>query len=128
MEMSKAVRGMNLSLLRKPTMLQKKIYCISFSLIISSHTERTCQKRLLFFGNYGIKPLSERFELISQSLHIISGFEKDIRGSGNKVPVALIGAQGFVSTKSFISLQLMAWSIKKLIENLRHFHTPALIF
>ena len=55
--------------------------------------------------------------MVSEALSSISSFEKDIRSSLVKCPASLTGAQGFVSTKSFISLQLSEWSLKKLLEN-----------
>ena len=65
--------------------------------------------------------MPEVLKLISESLNVILGFEEDIRSNVNNVLAALTGAQGFVSSKSFLSLQLTEWSIKKLIDNLTSF-------
>lgn len=64
--------------------------------------------------------------MAQQSLSIVSGFEADIRNGGNKLPSSLTGAQGFVSTKSFVSLQMTCWSLKRLRDTLNDFHYASL--
>ena len=73
---------------------------------------------MIFVGVYNLKSLPDALELISQSLNIVSGFETDIRSIGRKIPAAISEAHGFVSTKSFVSLQLTHWSLTKLLQNI----------
>ena len=61
---------------------------------------------MIFVGVYDLKSLPDALELISQSLNVVSGFETDIRSIGREIPAAISGAHAFVSTKSFVSLQL----------------------
>ena len=49
--------------------------------------------------------------MVTQSLSTISSFEKDIRETQVDLPTSLTGAQGFVSTKSHISLKIMQSSL-----------------
>lgn len=59
--------------------------------------------------------------MVSESLSSVSSFEKDIRKTETNLPVSLTGAHGFVSTKSFVSLQLTKWSLEKLSETCSSF-------
>ena len=68
-----------------------------------------------------LNSLPDALDLASQSLNVISGFETDIRSIGVGIPAALSGAQRFVSTKSFVLLQLTQWSLQKLLENTSSF-------
>eukprot|EP00111_Clytia_hemisphaerica_P014073 TCONS_00041423-protein len=52
----------------------------------------------------------------------MSMLEADIRENVNNLPKSLTGAQGFVSTKSFISLEMTQWSVSKLKDTLATFH------
>ena len=47
---------------------------------------------------------------------MLSGFETDMKSIGTEIPTAISGAHGFVSTKSFVSLQLTHWSLIKLLQ------------
>ena len=76
---------------------------------------------MIFVGAYDLKSLSDALELISQSLNVVSGFETDIRSIGREIPAAISGVHGFVSTKSFVSLQLTHWSLTKLLQNVSSF-------
>ena len=76
---------------------------------------------MIFVGVYDLKSLPDALELISQSLNVVSGFETDIRSIGREIPAAISGVHGFVSTKSFVSLQLTHWSLTKLSQNVSSF-------
>ena len=76
---------------------------------------------MIFVGVYDLKSLPDAVELISQSLNVVSGFETDIRSIGREIPAAISGVHGFVSTKSFVSLQLTHWSLTKLLQNVSSF-------
>ena len=76
---------------------------------------------MIFVGVYDLKSLPDALELISQSLNVVSGFETDIRSIGREIPAAISGVHGFVSTKSFVSLQLTHWSLTKLLQNVSSF-------
>ena len=76
---------------------------------------------MIFVGVYDLKSLPDALELISQSLNVVSGFETDIRSIGREIPAAISGAHGFVSPKSFVSLQLTRWSLTKLLQNVSSF-------
>ena len=76
---------------------------------------------MIFVGVYHLKFLPDALELISQSLNVVSGFETDIRSIGREIPAAISGAHGFVSTKSFVPLQLIHWSLTKLLQNVSSF-------
>ena len=75
----------------------------------------------IFVGVYDLKYLPDALELISQSLNVLSGFEIGIRSIGREIPAAISGAHGFVSTKSFVSLQLTHCSLTKLLQNVSSF-------
>ena len=68
-----------------------------------------------------MKSLPDVLELILQSLNVVSGFKTDIRSIGREIPAAISGAHGFVSPKSFVSLQLTRWSLTKLLQNVSSF-------
>ena len=68
-----------------------------------------------------MKSLPDVLELILQSLNVVSGFKTDIRSIGREIPAATSGAHGFVSPKSFVSLQLTRWSLTKLLQNVSSF-------
>ena len=76
---------------------------------------------MIFVGVYELESLPDALELISQSLNVVSGFETDIRSIGREIPAAISGVHGFVSTKSFVSLQLTHWSLTKLLQNVSSF-------
>ena len=76
---------------------------------------------LIFAGVYNLKSLPDALELMSQLLNVVSGFETDVRSIGREIPAAISGAHGFVSTKSFDSLQLTHWSLTKLLQNVSSF-------
>ena len=68
-----------------------------------------------------MKSLPDALELMSQLLNVVSGFKADIRSIGREISAAISGAHGFVSTKSFVSLQLTHWSLTKLLQNISSF-------
>ena len=68
-----------------------------------------------------MKSLPDVLELISQLLNVVSDFETDIRSIRREIPAEISGAHGFVSTKSFVSLQLTHWSLMKLLQNVSSF-------
>ena len=76
---------------------------------------------MIFVGVYDLKSLPDTLELISQPLNVVSGFETDIRSIEREIPAVISGAHGFVSTKSFVSLQLTHWSMTKLLQNVSSF-------
>ena len=76
---------------------------------------------MIFVGLYDLKSLPDALQLKSQSLNVVSGFEIDIRSIGREAPAAISGTHGFVSTKSFVSLQLTHWSLTKLFQNVSSF-------
>ena len=73
---------------------------------------------MIFVGVYDLKSLPDTLELISQSQNVVSGFKTDIsiRSIGREIPAAISEAHGFVSTKSFVLLQLTHWSLTKLLQ------------
>ena len=54
--------------------------------------------------------------MVDTSYNIITEFEGDISSFNTMLPKSLTGAQGFISTKSYILLELTLWSLKKLKE------------
>ena len=66
-------------------------------------------------GAYDLKSIPDALELESESLNVIFGFEADIRTTGVEILAAFSGAHVFVSTNSFVSLQLRHWSLQKLL-------------
>ena len=99
-------------------------HCYKFDVFIankitgSSNTLKVWDNCLIFVGVYDLKSLPDTLELISQSQNVVSGFKTDIsiRSIGREIPAAISEAHGFVSTKSFVLLQLTHWSLTKLLQ------------
>ena len=65
-------------------------------------------------GVYEVKSLPEATDLIVGSLQVIESFKNNITDFNKTIPRALIGAHGFISTKSFESLELTLWTLQNL--------------
>ena len=77
-----------------------------FVCILKSHSRKINRLKL----NFSLKIFPRKFLIVKQQVTL--GFE---------IPVALLQSHRFVSTKSFVSLQLTQWGLQKLLENTSSF-------